>query len=324
MTRDRVLLVTHTRDAFTIDRVAEGITARGFVPVRVDTDRFPCEISLSFEGGADGFDATLDIDGTVVRSAEVRAVWHRRLWLSTLPDELDPTFRDGCVRESRAVVSGVLAALAHARHVDPPGVVFAAEDKLWQLRAAQAEGLTVPRTIVTNDPARVRAFRAALDGEMVTKMLTPLSVAMEGRGFFVHTSLVDDGDLDELDGLRLCPMVFQARVARRVELRAIYVAGRFFVGAIDARASAKAQVDWRLARPDEAQWQRSELPDDVARRLRAMMRALGLTYGAIDLIVTPEGEYVFLEVNPAGEWGMIERDLGLPIGDALAAALLAD
>jgi glutathione synthase/RimK-type ligase-like ATP-grasp enzyme len=52
------------------------------------------------------------------------------------------------------------------------------------------------------------------------------------------------------------------------------------------------------------------------------MSELGLVYGAIDLICTPAGEYVFLEVNPGGEWGMLERDLGLPIADAIARALL--
>jgi len=40
------------------------------------------------------------------------------------------------------------------------------------------------------------------------------------------------------------------------------------------------------------------------------------------VIVTPEGEHVFLEVNPLGQWGMLERDLGLPISQAIAEALL--
>jgi len=54
------------------------------------------------------------------------------------------------------------------------------------------------------------------------------------------------------------------------------------------------------------------------------MLDLGLVFGAVDLICTPAGEYVFLEVNPGGEWGMLERDLGLPISEAIAAALLED
>jgi glutathione synthase/RimK-type ligase-like ATP-grasp enzyme len=52
------------------------------------------------------------------------------------------------------------------------------------------------------------------------------------------------------------------------------------------------------------------------------MDRLGLAYGAIDVIRTPDGNHVFLEVNPIGEWGMLQRDLGLPIADAIADALL--
>jgi glutathione synthase/RimK-type ligase-like ATP-grasp enzyme len=60
----------------------------------------------------------------------------------------------------------------------------------------------------------------------------------------------------------------------------------------------------------------------VAERLHRLLEALGLVYGAVDLIVTPDGRHVFLEVNPGGEWGMLERDLELPIAAALAEALV--
>ncbi|MCY0725966.1 hypothetical protein OVW19_29935, partial [Klebsiella pneumoniae] len=66
-----------------------------------------------------------------------------------------------------------------------------------------------------------------------------------------------------------------------------------------------------------------ELPEDVAARLRALLGRLGLRQGAVDLIRTPQGRHVFLEINPVGEWGMLERDLGLPIADAIAEELLA-
>ena len=54
------------------------------------------------------------------------------------------------------------------------------------------------------------------------------------------------------------------------------------------------------------------------------MSELGLVFGVVDLICTPGGEHVFLEVNPAGEWGMLQRDLGLPISEAIADALLEE
>jgi glutathione synthase/RimK-type ligase-like ATP-grasp enzyme len=52
-----------------------------------------------------------------------------------------------------------------------------------------------------------------------------------------------------------------------------------------------------------------------------VMRALGLGFGAVDLVVARDGSHHFLEVNPVGEWGMLERDLGLPIADAIAEEL---
>ena len=53
----------------------------------------------------------------------------------------------------------------------------------------------------------------------------------------------------------------------------------------------------------------------------ALVRRLGLRYGAIDLILTPEGDYVFLEINPNGQWQWIEEPTGLPITSALCDEL---
>jgi len=51
------------------------------------------------------------------------------------------------------------------------------------------------------------------------------------------------------------------------------------------------------------------------------MRRLGLEYGAIDLRLTPEGQYVFLEINPAGQFLWIELATGQKIADAIAGHL---
>ena len=159
---------------------------------------------------------------------------------------------------------------------------------------------------------------------MVAKMLTPLSQSMEGGRPFVYTTAIGPEHLDELDDLRLSPMVFQERIDKARELRVAVVGGRCFVGAIDASGSAAGQVDWRRARPEECRWEPGELPEEVADCLQSLVAALGLVYGAADLIVTPDGRHVFLEVNPGGEWGMLEHELGLPIAAALAEALVED
>jgi glutathione synthase/RimK-type ligase-like ATP-grasp enzyme len=147
---------------------------------------------------------------------------------------------------------------------------------------------------------------------------------MGAAPLFVYTSDVTEADLASAEQLRHCPSVFQERVEKERELRAAYVGGRFFVGAVDARRSARGATDWRRADAAECPWEHDALPADVAARLDALMRRLGLLYGALDLIRTPDGRHVFLEVNPGGEWGMLEHDLGLPISEAIADELLKE
>jgi glutathione synthase/RimK-type ligase-like ATP-grasp enzyme len=157
---------------------------------------------------------------------------------------------------------------------------------------------------------------------MVAKLLRPVSIGMDADSGFVHTSVVTKKDLDEGDLLRHSPMVFQERISKACELRVAIVGDKLFVGSIDTGNSSRGQVDWRLASPDEARWKRGQIPDQVATAIKALMSRLGLVYGAVDLIRTPDGDYVFLEVNPGGEWGMLERDLNYPISEAIADALL--
>jgi glutathione synthase/RimK-type ligase-like ATP-grasp enzyme len=44
------------------------------------------------------------------------------------------------------------------------------------------------------------------------------------------------------------------------------------------------------------------LPDDIRNQILNLMKKLGLVFGCIDMIVTPNDEYFFLEINPSIEW----------------------
>ncbi len=320
-----VLILTHRADYYTVDRVAQELALRGARAVRVDTDRFPTRVRISARLSPGGDVHELATDTDRVRAEEVRAVWMRHLWPPCFEgEELDPAFLNGCIGESAAAFEGFLDSVSHAHWINPIAQDRAAANKLLQLRVAREVGLAVPRTLVTNDPEALRAFYDETAGDLVAKLLTRLTTSMEKTPFNVPTSLVSAEDVEQGELLRYSPMVFQERVPKDVELRVACVDGECFVGAIDASRSSAGRVDWREADPAQASWERGELPDDTAERLRGLMRTLGLAYGAVDLIRTPEGRHVFLEVNPNGEWGMLEHDLGLPIAAALARALLVE
>ncbi len=322
--RDAVLLLTHSGDFYTIDLVAEALARRGARPFRLNTDRFPASVKLSARAGDDRPAHLITDASKQVSTAEICAVWARKLWMPKMDDDLDERFREMCVRESVAALEGFLDALHDARWVNDIQRERAAENKQRQLRIAAQAGLSVPRTLVTNDPAEARQFFIETEGRMVAKLLRPLTVSMNAPALFVYTSRVSEEDLARAETLRHSPMVFQELIPKERELRVAWVAGEAFTGALDASGTSRGQTDWRLAQPEECRWQRAELPVEVSRGLQSMMSELGLVFGAIDLICTPAGEHIFLEVNPGGEWGMLERDLGLPIAESIAGALLSD
>lgn len=307
-----VLLLSHSQEPLCTERVAGALRMRGAEPLRLDTDSFPAALPLSATiGPADA--GTLLLGGEPI---QVRAVWLWRLWAARLDPRLDPRHVEAAQRESAVTLRGLLDLLGEVPWIDPIDVNHAAGNKTRQLRLAQTVGLLVPPTLITNDPAAARQFFAAQKGSVVTKLQTTLSYGMQAHGG-LPTRLVQPADLAALEGLRHCPMMFQKYVPKAYELRIAWVDGRAFVGALDGK---QCGVDWRYE--CTASWQTYSLPAPVHSALARLMDALGLRQGAVDMIVTPAGEYVFLEVNPNGEWGMLEVELELPIGAALAESLL--
>ncbi|MBD2451297.1 MvdC family ATP-grasp ribosomal peptide maturase [Nostoc sp. FACHB-152] len=323
LSRDVVLLLTHSGDFFTIDRVAEALARKGAQPFRLDTDKFPLEVQLTAHLDKSKTYHTIEYKNYSISTQQVQAVWTRRIWEPKLSQELAPKFREACVRESKATLDGFWDSLKEADWVDDLERISYANNKLRQLRIASEVGFVIPQTLVTNKAQAAREFFLQVNGKMVSKLLTTLSYSMEANSsFFLYTSTVREEDLQDAESLRYCPMVFQEQISKQQELRVAYVNGNVFVGALNADMYAAAKVDWRKPGVEVGAWQHHQLPDKVVLRLQAFMGRLGLLFGSLDLILTPSGEYVFLEINPVGEWGMLEKDLDLPISSAIADALL--
>jgi glutathione synthase/RimK-type ligase-like ATP-grasp enzyme len=117
-------------------------------------------------------------------------------------------------------------------------------------------------------------------------------------------------------------MLFQAYVPKRSELRVTVVGERVFAAEIGSQATHHTRHDWRRYDMAHTPHTPHALPEPVARAAVALVRALGLVYGAIDLVLTPDGDYVFLEINPNGQYLWIEHLTGLPITAAIADHLI--
>ncbi len=316
-----VLLLTHSGDFATIDWIRAGLQRRGHRALRLDSDTFPSTTRLTVRRGGAGL--RIETPEGTVDSDEITAIWSRKIFGPKPAEGLDPAYGQVVQAEIRAHLMGALATLDDRRWVNHPDRDVAAENKPRQLQIAESVGLRVPATLLTNDAHEARAFYEAQGGRVITKLLTPFSMSMSGHSPFVYTTRLSAEDAAAIDGLDLCPMLLQAEVPKETELRVAVVNGRCFVGGIRGAVSAEGPVDWRHpSLSASAQWEHETLPTEVADQVVALTRRLGLVYGAVDLIRRPDGEHVFLEINPAGEWGMLQHVLGLPISEAFVDALL--
>lgn len=190
-----------------------------------------------------------------------------------------------------------------------------------QLTVAAQCGLTVPRTLICNQAAAAREFVSTSTGT-VTKMLGSNSLLEPDGRTVAFTRPVGRDDLDDLRGIEVTAHLFQYQVPKAHDVRLVVVGERQFGFAIHA-GSAAGRIDFRS---DYAalRYEPIPVPTAVADAVTRLMRRLGLVFAAIDFVVTPAGDWVFIgDVNPSGQYGWLEANTGVGLTDAIADLLAA-
>ena len=112
----------------------------------------------------------------------------------------------------------------------------------------------------------------------------------------------------------------QEWVPKHHDVRVTVVGQEVFAVVIDVQGSDAGIVDWRADYASH-RYHPTSIPDEVRRGLTAMLERLGLSFGVIDFVVRIDGAWVFLELNPNGQWGWIEEATDLPISSSIASEL---
>ncbi len=200
-----------------------------------------------------------------------------------------------------------------------------ASSKVLQHHVARQCGLLVPETFIGSDPRRARDFAQYLWREgrrCCTKNLESVHVRIDGEAKARLTQLFEPEQAEELAGLSVCPMIFQEYVEKVCEYRVTVVGSEVYACRIDSQsAGGETAIDWRNYNIPRTPHHAVELPACLSRKLTALVRKLGLVYGAVDLVENIDHEILFLEVNSMGQWLWIEDLTGLPISQAIARHL---
>jgi len=324
--KSTVLVVTNEQDE-SVPAVTNELDRIGVRYHRLDTERFPYEVALDLHlSGSKAFGAFrwLSLPRTL-RIGDICSVWYRRplhAWVT----KLHPGHAQFIQDEARAALWSVYTTI-DAFWMNPPlqAVHLLQHNKLHQLRTAAQLGLSVPDTVITNDPEVLTDFADAHEKMIAVKLLRGNCFVREGGSpapLHVFTNTLSREDIDgHREDIKLCPVFAQEYIPKQLELRITIVGNQVFTCAIHSQDSEATRLDWRRYDFDRVKHESYALPSDIAEKLRLLIRGWGLAYGAIDMIVTPKGEYVFLEINPSGQWLWIEQATGMPISRAIAETL---
>lgn len=308
---DTVVVLTQEGDS-TADMVVKALESRGAPVFRADMADFPK--SLTLKGFFDGaWRGSLSGLGGSLALESIRAVYFRRPTAFTFPEGMTDAELRFATREARWGVGGLLMSLP-CLWLNHPSRVADAEFKPFQLAAAAACGLEVPRTVLTNDPMAAEEIVAHLRAELIYKPLGPPSVVDGAQLSMVYARAVE-ADVVADRRVALTVHQFQQRVDKTRDVRATVVGDQVF-----AVSLYSDELDWR-SDYSGVRYETTSLPAPVEAALLALLRRLGLLFAAADFVVTPDDQYYFVDLNPAGEWGWIEQETGLPIAAAVAELL---
>ncbi len=291
--------------------VRSELARRGASVEWVDISQLDRATALTETIDQGGSDALLrPREGAAIQLSEVDTIWWRRGRPPAAGEDLDEISREFVRQEWRHFIAGLEAVTTRSRWVNPLAANTRADRKSFGLATAAELGLRIPRTAITNDPAAVRELVDHGD-PLIYKRLGATAPALA-------TMPVGEADLERLETLPNCPAIFQERIDARLDIRVTAIGSELFAAEIESQAGDGA-LDWRL--DHSVPFRPHSLDPEVADRLRELMARLELLYGAIDLRLTPEGEYVFLEVNPSGQFLFVELLAGIPLTERLAGFL---
>ena len=308
-----ILIITNSYDLHA-DLMQEILTEWQQSCFRLNLNEFPKHFHINYQIIDNQPCTTLTHlpSGEILELDKVGAVWARKSAdFCFESDDLSPQELAFAQQETKHVLNSLVYGLDCYWMSHPSAVRYAAFKGEQAIRAAKM-GFDVPDALVTNCGETVKAFKQKLTGQMITKAMSDASlsvsdVALEDQQVGgMPTTLVSEAHMENIDAVREIPTYFQAYNEKQFELRVTVIGEQAFAAKIDSQSCDSTRVDYRDFSAEIA-YEAYTLPTEVEKRCLDFVHSYQLEYGAIDLIVTPDNKYVFLENNPVGQFWFVQQ-----------------
>lgn len=320
----KILIITSKADKHA-DYIVSKFAERKILFVRFDTELFPGSLKITYNSrsGRSLFRINDQDSNLFFHSDEITSIWHRKPILSACPLITEHSYQVFARRETETFLNNMYVCMSNRKWINYPYNNRIADNKLLQLQIAKEIGFNIPDTIVTNDYQEVAQFvEKHKTKKIVYKTISHPFISETKENFrSVFTSIVDLSP-GLLNSIALTPCLFQEYIDKAYEIRITVIQNQVFAARIFSQDHLSTNIDWRRDQPKvQLKHEIEKIDIKLEQSCIKLVKKLNLIFGAIDMIVTPTGQYVFLEINPNGQWLWIELMLGAKISDALIDAL---
>lgn len=272
------------------------------------SDLFPREScwSMEFKPGKNNARYSVAVNEESFELSEYKTAWYRRPKrpkISTNVHEDDQTFLEQeCLPHMRSMARLISPG---ALWVNTPDSATKDLYKPLQIQMAASSGFNIPHTLFSNEPEEIRSFYNRLQGNVIYKSYRSSYWAnagtATGKVAMGYTSTLYPADLASDDTLRAGPGIFQEKIEKAYEVRVTVMGKSYMAAKILSQENEATKEDWRL-NYDLLKIERTLIPTAIEQSCLTYMEKAGLNFGCFDFIVTPDGEYYFLEVNQMGQF----------------------
>lgn len=302
-----ILIITHKTD-FTADFLINKLNQQN-----IKYKRFNCEDILDYNYSVSYED---DFKISLLGEVNINSIWFRRTKLPIIND-LPLNEKVYILNEIDSLINN-LFCIINGKWISNPFSVYKAENKLFQLKIAKEIGFKIPDTIVTSSKEDLKTFYKKHNGNIIIKPLNQTRINDKDAPSFIFTNRVKQEQIEKIENFDLTPCIYQNEIEKRYEIRVTVVGNKVFAAAVNSQMDNETLIDWRRKK---LIFRKIDLPLTIRDLCIDIVRYMNLTFGAIDLIKDKNGDYIFLEINPNGQWAWIEAQTSLNISDSIIKEL---
>jgi hypothetical protein len=269
-------------------------------------DNCPTRTTLYIDSASEDFTGT--------DWSETEAVWCRRLSAPPICDKSGGEDDDFAVVQERRFTRWLVGMEegCSRRWINLPSAAQAAENKLIQLKLARSCGIEIPRTLITAQPDRFRAFLRT-EGVIVAKALEGYSWEDKcGETVTAFASVLDAERASQLsdEDIEQCVTIYQQHIDKVADVRVVVMGEDVF--AFKIIQNGEQYFDFRIGfyQENHLSYEAIPIPTLLKRKVLEFMNALRINFSSADFALKADGEWVFLDLNPNGQWLFVE--LGCP------------